>query len=1731
MSEPQENLTELAGGSYDLLRQRLNQQGEMLLTKAGTLNEARLAEFGREDMRLIRRIRARTENNCVARDLVRVGPWLLFGYNVFIGLKKETRIEDVFSLYQLVEGNDGDELIPSPFDGTFLADQRFTADFRELYAYYKQATLVQLRVHNDKLLVAFKIGQQITDIRVFRWALAPDGKIAYIDNRGERDIQLPPTHDFEWTTTTREDHVNGKHPHINILDTVFVETIGGDLTIKIENNTESGLGIFSEPVDDRNQSLADADVAYARLGALILLRIKPYREDKVRYLVYNQRTQTATRIDEMGESCVQLPEDHGIIFPGGYYLQSGESKRFDTDAAGMRFKRMARSPNGEDVLYVFYEPVAGKLGLFSYNLIDKQLSAPIYSNGYARFADGRILLFIAESDEPTRTHPMQLWQTPFCNEEFASSKAIGHGFFGRIGNGELVRGLSELYGIARAVREQCPSRHAYEDLIKHCARVQDSYFWLDAPETGQLASELKAIGDTARATLDEFDKITSIRREAAKLLTQAEAEQKALNTDIASALWHSPGDFVVALDKLRAQRGRLLTLKEARYIDLDRISQLDVELTTEQTRIADKTIRFLAQDTAFDSYRNELAKTATQLPTVEKTVDLAPILAQLDQVAHGLDLLTELLGTLAAGDATLRTRILDAISGVYAEVNRLRAEARKLKKQLAETESAAEFGAQFKLFGQSIANALDLADSPEKCDEAMTRLLTQLEELEGQFGEQDAFIADIAIKREAVYEAFSGRKQTLLDERQKRAGALFDAASRILAGIPKRVVQLSEQAQLHAYFASDALILKLKGLIGELRKLGDAVHADDLESQLKTARENAVKVLRDRTELMGEGGNVIRLGKHAFTVNVQPLDLTLVPKEGALAFHLTGTDYFEMVNDSVLDSLKPYWGLVLPSETPSLYRAEYLVGQLLDAATRKEFGLDLNRLHEIAADLPALQDRVRQFAAPRYQDGYQKGVHDHDAALILAALLPMMDHAGLLRYSPTARALAALYHAAIGEGLQTQLKRRAHSAEQLHAQFGQDQAINELRQHTVRSLARFAKESGLESWSNGTLLEEAGEYLVAELASPQRDWTESGNARDLADGLIHYLEHANLIGEWRDTLQSGSLNERWLHASHWLQGYATAHAPQAVFFVPEAAALLLTEQARHRVNATLQQAVPGLLGEHPLIQQGTLQINLNDFRQRLAHHRQVVLPAYEQLQALRQQLVTNRKGELKLHQFQAKPLSSFVRNRLIDEVYLPIIGDNLAKQMGTAGEARRTDLMGMLLLISPPGYGKTTLMEYLADRLGMIFVRINCPALGHDIVSLDPAQATHSAARQELEKLNLGLMMGNNVMLYLDDIQHTNPEFLQKFIALCDGTRRVEGVWHGEPRTFDLRGKRFAIVMAGNPYTESGEAFKIPDMLANRADIYNLGDVLSGREALFALSYLENSLTAHPALAPLTSRAPSDVRLFVQMAQGENVPQSEFSHAYGAAEANEIVGLFRKLFQVRDVLLQVNAAYIASAAQADAYRTEPPFKLQGSYRNMAKLTARVSAIMRDDELAALLRDHYRGEAQTLTQGAEENLLKLSEILGDHTPEEAERWATIRADFQRHKKQGGADADGTTKLANLAADMAVTLGDIAGQLRDAQGTKTLAKVLHDGLGTLAKHVPPAPQVHVQVEPAADIVDVIRGLAQAYETALLPTISAMNHKIRLDHEIWEKVQQIGEELTNLQQRITAVSKAPR
>ncbi|MDP4503821.1 DNA repair ATPase [Nonomuraea turcica] len=1597
----------LEAGTYEVLRNRLQAQAKSLAAAAEALNGERLKVFGGAELRLLGTERIRTENNCVPRDIVSLGDVMLFGYNVFIGLKPETAVADVFAVHRF--SRDGDAFRFDADKLETLDDPAFKKDFAELYRYYKETRLQQLRRVEGKLLAVFQTGP--ADLRVLRWTVGNDGIPKYLDNRGERDHVFPASHDFEWTVTTRDDHVLGRHPHVSIQGEVFVETVGGDLTIKIEDNTESGAGIYAEPVTEALQSLADADVEYARVGPLILMRIRPYKEPEWRHLVFNTRTKAVIRLDGIGQACQRLPEDQGLIFPGGYYLTTGVSKTFDTDVTDLEFERVVRSPNGEDVLYVFHSRGDGRSLLLPYNVIRKEVANPIVCHGYSLFDDGTMVVFRATSEEPTRVHPMQVWQTPYVSDTYAAAQPAGTGPLERIGNAELVRGISDCLSVTRMVEEMAPSAGTFEGLIAACTRAFDSYHWLG--EHG-LRGPLADVRATAEQVLDEYENVEHLTRLAADTLAKATEETTQLVRQARADSPVTADAWVTMLATLRRAQGRLVTLREARYIDLAALDTLSTSVTEEVAATGRRAVAFLSGQDAFTSYHAAVEQLATDAAAIATVAEAAPVAERLAEQAEGLEVVTEVVGSLDIADATVRTSILGRIAEVLGGVNRARALLDGRRRELLGTEGRAAFAAEFALLGQAITGALAVADTPEKCDEQLGRLMLQLENLESRFGEFDDFAAQLSAKRDDVYEAFSARKQTQLDELARRADRLFASAERVLGSITRRLGSLSSLDEVNTYFATDPMVAKVRSAAGELRSLGDAVRAEELDGRVKSAQQEAARALRDRLDLFSDGGETLRLGHHRFAVNTQQIDLTLVPHDNAMYFAITGTDYRSPVPPS-FEHTRPFWDQLLVSETPDVYRAEHLAASLLDSVTPGA----------------PLADLVRQAAESRYDEGYERGVHDHDATAILDTLVRLREGAGLLRYPAEVRAMAQLFWAfGADEVSRKTFTTRAVSLVRARTVFGITPTLGSLATELGTLIAGFM--AGLRTPAPSPAgVAVAGEYLVEELAGSPMGFVTSKAARDLLDGFRHALGPVKLR-EFEEDLKALALPERLQLAHAWLSAFH--EGPETAEAI---AVQVCGDLPRHDSSAATAETVDGLLGTHPRIKDRKLHIQLDEILTRTRQFQQDRVPAYRAYQRSRSELVEAERNRLRLDEYKPKVMSAFVRNRLLDEVYLPLIGDNLAKQLGAAGAGNRTDQMGLLLLISPPGYGKTTLMEYVASRLGLVFVKVNGPALGHEVTSLDPADAPDATARQEVEKISFALETGNNTLLYLDDIQHTSPELLQKFISLCDAQRRIEGVWNGRTRTYDLRGKRFAVCMAGNPYTESGRRFRIPDMLANRADVWNLGDVLSGKDELFALSYVDNALTSNPVLAPLSGRDRADVELLVRLAKGDTTVQpDQLKHPYTKPELDQILSVLAKLVRVQEVVLANNQAYIASAAQSDAARTEPPYRLQGSYRNMNKLAERIVPAMNDAELEAVIDDHYVGEAQTLTTDAEANLLKLAELRGRLTPDQAERWVEIKRAYLRSKALGGADDDPMARAVGAIGLLADRVGEVGTAIRDA-----------------------------------------------------------------------------------------------
>ncbi|MEU3601653.1 DNA repair ATPase [Streptomyces sp. NPDC006798] len=1656
-------------GTYEVLRDRLRARGAELARRAEALDAARTAEFGTAEVALAASGRLRTGSPGTARDLVAVGDVLLLLRDAPAPLSPASVPGDVFALY-------GRDFEPLPEDAVpgLLDDPAFVAEFAALCRFFQGARPARLRLTHDRLLAVFHTGKN-DDVRVLRWQLAP---LRFLDGRGERDLAAaPPPGDVVWTPTSRDDHTAGPEPRIRVTDGVYVSTVGGTLTVHpAADGSEAPDALFTEPVAEPLQSLADADVSWARVGPLVLLRVRPYNETVVRHLVVHTLTASVTRLEGVGtgEAIRRLPDDQGIVFPGGYCPAGGAVKAFEDPRPDAAFERAVRSPGGESVLYAFRPADGGPSVLLPYDTIRKEVVAPLACGGWALLGDGTIVVLAEPPSavgEPTRTHEVRVWTSPYVSDDHPAPE--GTGPLARIGNAALVRAVADVLAVAGTAVELDPApvadetgTHAraalYEALAADCERTADRHPWLGDPEAGDLRSPLEEIRVTAVQALEEFATVRELTRRAAGALADEAAGIARLVRRVRGESPGSAEEWIVRITELRAARGRLLALKELRYADTAEIDALAEDLTADTAAAARRAVAFLGRDEAFDGYRAEIGALGARAAELTTAAEAAGVVGELDGRAAGLRELTEVVAGLDIADTTVRTGILERIAAVTGLVNGARAVLVARRRELAEGEGRAEFAAELALLAQSVTGALAAAGTPEECDEQLAGLLLRLENLESRFPGHEDFLTELAGKRTEVYEAFSARRQSLHDERARRTERLAESARRVLDAVARRASALSGADELHAFFGSDPMVARLRRTVTELREFGDSVRAEELAGRLKAARDEAVRALRDRRDLFGADGGTIRLGRHTFAVTAREPELTLVPDGDGMVFALTGTDWRGPVRDPGFAATAPYWGRSLASESPGVYRAEYLAARLLPAA--------------VAGGDPA--ELVARAVAEAFDEGYERGVHDRDAVAVLRAAAGLWRDAGLLRYGGGDRAVAQLFWVReTGAADRARWTRQAESLIAARDRFGASPALAALR-------AELAATTG----SPG-----AAAYLVEELALG-RGFVVSPEARELVTGFreavggeVPYETEAygahgagavdgvagtsGVPGAGRDSAArlgavtaaggsdvatgpggrgapggtaagtepggtdgtggtgtgipdgfghpsgpggpaapggtdgTGGAAGGGLPAPHtparpdarlvegWLAAYAEstgADVPPGV--LAEAVALeLCPELPRYEPKAPAGTTVEGLLGTHPRITGGALPLRLDEFLSRTAAFAADDVPGFRAYRALRSRLVDAERDRLRLAEYRPRVMSAFVRNRLVDEVYLPLVGDSLAKQIGAAGDARRTDSGGLLLLLSPPGYGKTTLVEYVAERLGLLLVKVDGPALGRDTVSLDPGRAPDAAARAELEKIAFAVAAGNNVLLYLDDIQHTSPELLQKFLPLCDASRTLGGR--------DLRGKRFGVVMAGNPYTEAGERFRLPDMLANRADVWNLGDVLTGKESAFALSFVENALTSHPELAPLAGRDRSDVELLVRLASGDpTAVRDRLTHPYGTGELDRILAVLGHLLTVRATVLAVNAAYIASAGVSEASRTEPPFRLQGSYRNLNRIAQRLSPAMTAAEVAAVVGDHYTAEAQTLPGDTEASLLRLAELRGTLDEPGAARWAAVKSAY-------------------------------------------------------------------------------------------------------------------------------------
>jgi hypothetical protein len=207
---------------------------------------------------------------------------------------------------------------------------------------------------------------------------------------------------------------------------------------------------------------------------------------------------------------------------------------------------------------------------------------------------------------------------------------------------------------------------------------------------------------------------------------------------------------------------------------------------------------------------------------------------------------------------------------------------------------------------------------------------------------------------------------------------------------------------------------------------------------------------------------------------------------------------------------------------------------------------------------------------------------------------------------------------------------------------------------------------------------------------------------------------------------------------------------------------------------------------------------------------------------------------------------------------------------------------------------------------------------------------------------------------------------------------------------------------------------------------------------------------------------------------------------------------------------------------------------------MNKLAEKLSPVMSDKELEALIDDHYQGESQLLTQGAEENLLKLKQMRGTLSEAEAARWQSICEEYRRRQQAGGDEETGVkvVRQLGLISEHMQQLGQqlVAGMDSRRESEPDLDKALSElsrsletGLTEGLQSVQLNPAVTVNLDSPPQVGDALMAFARIFEESIVPLVKTMDGKLDLDLKTQQEMSRVLRVIRDLQDRLLTQDRA--
>ncbi len=391
------------------------------------------------------------------------------------------------------------------------------------------------------------------------------------------------------------------------------------------------------------------------------------------------------------------------------------------------------------------------------------------------------------------------------------------------------------------------------------------------------------------------------------------------------------------------------------------------------------------------------------------------------------------------------------------------------------------------------------------------------------------------------------------------------------------------------------------------------------------------------------------------------------------------------------------------SETATIPRALGLAFVALDEGVVGEATLSAG---------PDLVGVLRAVAAAHTADGFEQGVHDEDAALLLAAMAPVLRAPGALDHAGVVRAAAMLFRDRLSVRDRTEVDANLRVLRAMKdARDGGSRSIDVFVEAHARSLADAIAVLG------GT----PDDAHVREVV---------GALTKMGDALVVTSTAFDLAIEVRAWAEQHGVPVRELRVPALVSLVADRAGAAADGDVVAEAVVALVVAGVQRGTATATVTVDGLRSTGPGIKRGRFELPVGRRLTEWRLHRRSGAARFAAFDTARGPCSVDGAASSGSRgcdpaSCRASCATGCGRGAAADRRRLPRQAAGPRRCRTGAPAAHLTARLR-----------KTTLVEYVADLLGFALVKVNGPALGSEATSLDPSVAPDAASAAEITRLN-----------------------------------------------------------------------------------------------------------------------------------------------------------------------------------------------------------------------------------------------------------------------------------------------------------------------------------------------------------------------------------------------------------